>query len=56
MQDWLGRLYDRLCAGNGQPMDKPADGRGKGEALQLLFQPAAICAQPELLRVQVAQG
>ena len=56
MQDWLGRLYNRLCAGNGQPMDKPADGCGKAEALQLLFQPAAICAQPELLRVQVAQG
>ena len=35
-------------------MDKPADRRGEGEIPQLLFQAATICAQPELLRVQVA--
>jgi len=56
MQDRFGRLYYRLGTGNGQPMDGPVDRRGEGEPRQLLFQSAAICGQPQLLRVQIAQG
>ena len=56
MQDRFGRLYDRLRIGNGQPMDNPVDRRGEGEPRQLLFQSAAICAQPQLLGVQIAKG